>query len=106
MCPLHIRRLGQAQVQLFLEVFVHHVDHPIAESPKEKQRTDQDKREHHVVPVLSDKKAIFLGVCIHGFFRKELYKFKCLQLRRNFICAAEMIYFTQVSSANRRKCIF
>jgi len=30
-CPLDVGRLGQRQVQLFLEVPVHHVNHAVAE---------------------------------------------------------------------------
>jgi hypothetical protein len=41
-------RLGEAQ--FLLEVLVHHVDHPVADSPQEEQRTDQDEGEHQVTP--------------------------------------------------------
>ena len=54
---LHPGRLRQGQVQFLLEMLVHHVDHPVAESPKEKQRTDENERERQVSAVIRNKEA-------------------------------------------------
>ena len=57
---LHPGRLGQGQMQFLLEVLVHHVDHAVAEAPEQKQRTDEDEREHHVLAVSEDEHALLL----------------------------------------------
>ena len=55
MRELHPRRLGQGQSQFFLKVLVHHVNHPVAESPKSKQQDEQNEGEEHVPPVIRDE---------------------------------------------------
>jgi hypothetical protein len=53
--------LGQSQVQFFLKVLVHHVNHPVAESPKSKQQDDQNEGEEHVPAVVSDEHFLSRG---------------------------------------------
>ena len=53
---LHPGGLRFGEAQLLLEVLVHHVDHPVAESPEEKQGAHQDESECQVLPVLGYKK--------------------------------------------------
>ena len=57
MRKLHPGGLGQAQMQFLLKVLVHHVNHPVAESPEEKQRTDDDKGKEHISSVIRDEHA-------------------------------------------------
>src|SRR6185437_11234220 len=45
MGELHPGRLRLGQVQLVLKMFVHRVDHPVAKSPNEEKRGNQEKRE-------------------------------------------------------------
>src|ERR1019366_5730463 len=59
---LHPGGLGLAQAQLLLEVLVHHVDHPVAETPQEKQRTNQNEGECQVPSVVRDEES-FLIFC-------------------------------------------
>ena len=56
-------RLRQGQLQLGLEVLVHHVDHPVAEAPQQEQRADESERGHHVPAVRRDEHALLL--CAH-----------------------------------------
>src|SRR5271165_13532 len=58
MRKLHPRGLGQGQMQFLLKVLVHRVNQAIADSPEEKQRADENEREHQVLPVVRDKKAL------------------------------------------------
>jgi hypothetical protein len=51
-------------MQFLLKMLVHHVDHPVAESPEEKQRADEGEGEDEVSPVLHDKEAFLVGT--HG----------------------------------------
>jgi hypothetical protein len=51
-------------MQFLLEMFVHYVDHPVAESPEEKQRGDEDEGEGDVSPVIHDEETFFIGA--HG----------------------------------------
>jgi hypothetical protein len=44
--------IRQSQMQRLLEVPIHHVDHPVAESPKEEERADDGKSECHVLAVI------------------------------------------------------
>jgi hypothetical protein len=57
---LHPGRLGFAQVQFILKVLIHHVDHPVANSPEQKKRANQDEGEEDVPAILRDKKALFV----------------------------------------------
>ena len=61
---LHPGRLRQIKMQFLLKMLVHHVDHPIAESPEEKQRADEGEGEDEVSPVLHDEEAFLVGT--HG----------------------------------------
>ena len=51
MRELHPGRLRQIQMQLFLKMLVHHVDHAVAESPKRKQQDEEEEGEDDVAPV-------------------------------------------------------
>jgi hypothetical protein len=62
--------LGQIQVQYFLKVLVHHVNHPIAESPKGKQQDEEEEGEQDILAVVSDKHA-FLGGFVGLHFRRN-----------------------------------
>src|ERR1035438_9114604 len=66
---LHPGGLGFVEAQFFLEVFVHYIDHPVAESPEEKQRAHQDENEHQVLPVIGYEKAL-LGGSAHGVWQR------------------------------------
>ena len=59
---LHPGGLRFGQAQLLLEVLVHHVDHPVADSPQEKQRADQDEREHQVHAVIAYEEALLVRI--------------------------------------------
>jgi hypothetical protein len=48
-------------MQLFLKVLVHHVNHSVAESPKEKQRADDAKGECHALAVVGNEHALLIG---------------------------------------------
>jgi hypothetical protein len=63
-------------------VFIHHVDHPIAESPKEKQRANQEKREHQVLAVLQGEKAFFVRVIAHDVLKKAADSSDCHEIGR------------------------
>ena len=58
---LHPGGLGQAQVQLLLEVLVHHVDHPVAEAPEGKQQDEEDECEEDIPAVVRDEHALSRG---------------------------------------------
>jgi hypothetical protein len=66
---LHPGRLGQAQVQCFLKVLVHHVNHPVAESPKGKQQDEEEEGEDDVLAVISDEHTLFNGLRLLGNVR-------------------------------------
>jgi hypothetical protein len=61
--------LGLAEAEFLLEVLVHDVDHAVAHSPKEEQRTDENKREHEVVPVFAYEETLL--VCAHGGVKED-----------------------------------
>jgi hypothetical protein len=61
MRELHPRRLGQGQAQFFLKVFIHYVNHPVAKSPKGKQRDEQDEGEENVPAIISNEHLLFRG---------------------------------------------
>ncbi len=42
-------------MKLLLEMFVHDINHPIAKSPKEKQRADKTERKEQVLSTLADE---------------------------------------------------
>ena len=67
---LHPGGLGQVQVQYFLKVLVHHVNHPVAESPKGKQQDEEEEGEEDVLAVVSDEHA-FLGGFVGLHFRRN-----------------------------------
>src|SRR5580658_9187469 len=60
MRELHPGRLGLVEIQLLLEVLVHDVDHAVADSPEEEQRTDQDESEGQVGTIVADEEAFLL----------------------------------------------
>src|ERR1022692_1897443 len=90
---LHPGGLGLAQAQLLLEVLVHHVDHSVAYSPKEEQRTDQNEREHQVVPVFAYEEALL--VCAHGCVRTILTQQTCPKLELGVSRALCPIFMTR-----------
>src|SRR6476620_7430900 len=51
MRELHPGRLREIEMQLFLNMFVHHVDHAVAETPKRKQEDEEEEGEDNVAPV-------------------------------------------------------
>jgi hypothetical protein len=51
-------------------VLVHRVNQPVADSPKEKQQTDENKRDDQILAVAHDKHALL--VCVHGVSKMML----------------------------------
>jgi hypothetical protein len=45
-------------VQFFLKVLVHHVNHPVAKSPKGKQENEPNKGEEDILAVIGDEHAL------------------------------------------------
>src|ERR1700694_2307291 len=54
-------RLRFSQMQFVLKVLVHHVDHSVADSPKQEKGTDQDEREHYVLAIGGNEESLFGG---------------------------------------------
>ena len=65
-------RLQFGQMQFILEVFIHHIDHAVANSPKQKERAHQHEREHQVFPIIGYEKA-FLGL-VHKLVVRRLQR--------------------------------
>jgi hypothetical protein len=53
-------------MQLRLKVLVHHVDHPVAGSPEEKQRADEDEGEEKAFAFGGDEHALLTGIHFSG----------------------------------------
>ena len=66
MRELHPGRLREIQMQLFLKVLVHHIDHPVAKSPERKEKDEKEKGEGDVAAVLEHEHAAPGGVRIHA----------------------------------------
>jgi len=64
---LHPRGLGFAQSQFGLKVLVHDINHSVANSPEEEQRTDEYERDDQIFAVVRYEHA--LVVCLHGIAR-------------------------------------
>ena len=73
MRELHPGRLRQIQVQYFLEVLIHHVNHSVAESPQSKKQDEEAKGESDILSVFSDEH-VFFGSFTSGHFFKGLGK--------------------------------
>ena len=54
---LHPGRLRQGQMQLLLKVLVHHIDHPVAESPKRKEEDQKHENEEDVAAIFQHEHA-------------------------------------------------
>jgi len=61
---LHPGRLGQAQMQFLLKMFVHYIYHPIAEAPQEEERTNETESEQNIPAIRQDEHA--LVIAFHG----------------------------------------
>jgi hypothetical protein len=61
MRELHPRGLRLVEVEFLLKMLVHHIDHAVADSPQEEQRTDQDKREDQVGSIGANEEAFLFG---------------------------------------------
>ena len=82
MRELHPGGLGQGQAQFLLKVLVHYVNHPVTESPKEKQRTDENKRDDQILAVIRDEHTLL--VCAHRVL-KTIPTIQMVAVRRNFV---------------------
>ena len=56
MGKLHPGRLTLAQAEEVLKVLVHHIDHPVAKGPQEKEGADQQEHPQMTSPVQRPKK--------------------------------------------------
>src|SRR5438132_7952867 len=52
---LHPGGLGLREAEFLLEMFVHDVDHSVAESPKEEKGADEDEGERQVFSIFGDE---------------------------------------------------
>ncbi len=57
MRELHPGGLRAVEIQLLLEMPVHHVDHAVADSPEEEEGSDQDEGEDQVGPIGANEEA-------------------------------------------------
>jgi hypothetical protein len=61
---LDLGGLDERQVKLLLEMLVHHVNHPIAKAPKQKQGADKEKGNEKALAVLGGENGVF----VHGLY--------------------------------------
>jgi hypothetical protein len=54
------------EVQLVLKVFVHRIDHPVAKTPKQKQRGNQKERDSHVLSIRQNEQTWLGGSGVAG----------------------------------------
>jgi hypothetical protein len=69
---LHPGRLRQVQVQHFLKVLIHHVNHSVAESPQSKKQDEEAKGESDILSVFSDEHAFFGSFISVHFWRRNI----------------------------------
>src|SRR5437764_5306631 len=97
MRELHPGRLREIKVQLFLKMFVHHVDHSVAKTPKREQEDKEEESESDVASVLDHEHPAPRGMRIHPrgrrggarFCRHCRYSHSLVSFRQNVtpICA-------------------
>src|SRR6266550_1357480 len=90
MRELHPGRLREIKMQLLLKMFVHHVDHAVAKSPKRKQEDEEEKSEDDLASVLEHEHAATRGVRIHPRGRRSGARF-CRHCR----CSHSLVSFRQ-----------
>jgi len=89
MRELHPGRLRKIEMQLLLKMFVHHVDHPVAKSPKRKQEDEEEEGESDFASVFEHEHPAPSGVRIHPRVRGGGARF-C----RNCRCSHSLIVRT------------
>src|SRR5947208_1591562 len=66
MRELHPGRLREIEMQLLLKMFIHHVDHAVAKSPKRKEEDEEEEGEDDAAPVFEYEHPAPRGVRIHA----------------------------------------
>src|SRR5438046_10630881 len=70
MRELHPGRLREIKVQLLLKMFVHHVDHSVAKTPKREKEDKEEESESDVASVLDHEHPAPRGMRIHSCGRR------------------------------------